>query len=176
MRFQMRLSLTAVLFALLSMACAPVSVTTHTEDEARFGTYRTFHALPSAIHIENETAETRELADQIQPVIEAELRSKGYQLGDSVNADLQAGFILESKQTHREVNAADQGTDYYVDTEFVVYTLAISLAETATSKPVWQGVGDVELSVGGALISQDRKKALIRTVRAILEKLPAPAQ
>lgn len=179
-------SMAALVFA--SLACAPVAVTVDAAADANFSRYQTYFNLPSTAALSEKRSEMRsgpssdepsgqsndalQIAQKIQSTIDGLLQEKGYRIASAAEADLAVGFTLDSEETRRRVNAADPDTDFYVDKNFMMNRLMISIAEIGSEEQIWQGTGEVEIRLSGALISDDREGALIRTAREILAKLP----
>jgi hypothetical protein len=158
--------------ASLSLACAPIQVTTDVNPEARFPLYQTYFAMPSETAISGDKEDSLTTAQLIQSTIDTELQRKGYRLVDTESTDLIVGFTLESEENTRRVNAADPDTDFYVRRTFVANTLVISVVDSRTGDQIWQGTGETEVRVGGALVMDDQDDVLVRTVKKILAELP----
>ncbi len=162
--------------ALASLACATVAVTIDAAPDANFSAYSTYFSLPSTATVSGESADALRISEQVQAAIDGALKEKGYRAGNAADADLAVGFMLDSEETRRRVNAADPDTDFYVDKRFIMNTLSISIADSASGKTIWQGTGEVEIRAGGALVNDDRESALIRATREVLAELPAVAR
>ncbi len=156
------LALSALLPALWGCASStPVDVSLDVDPDTDFSTFETFaQADPPWDH--------PVVGERVQEEIRRVFESKGYRLTSMDEADLVVVFRGTGKRATRQVRVADPAALYYYRLQrYVEGTLEVDVFDSGQEKPVWVGVGMVDI-----LSEASTQAVAAHAVREILAGFP----
>ena len=171
-----RLTVVAVAAAVASMVagCAPVTVTSFTEQDVQMSRYRTYDwgtvdpGVPGDPRLDNNPF----FHDYIHGAIDRYLRTRGYEQTVLV-PDLRVHYHASTTQ-RIYISGTEPTKETCRDCALQVYdegTLLIDLVDARTGALVWRG--SAQTGIAGAVDDQARMEAVIeRAVSRILDRLP----
>jgi hypothetical protein len=164
----------AAVVAAVTVACAPVTVTSFTAREVQVSRYRTYDwgtvdtAVPGDPRLDNNLF----FHDYLRGAIDRQLRSRGYEQ-TALTPDVRVRYHANAAQ-RIYISGSEPTRERCGDCAVQVYdegTVLIDLVDARTGALVWRGSAQTDLA--GSVDDQARmEKTLERVVERILAKLP----
>ena len=164
----------AAVVAAVTVACAPVTVTSFTERGIQALHYRTYDwgtvdtAVPGEPRLDNNSF----FHDYLSGAIDRQLRSRGYEQ-TALTPDLRVHYHASAAQ-RIYISGSEPTRERCVDCAVQVYdegTVLIDLVDGRTGALVWRG--SAQTDIAGAVADQARLERVIeRVVTHILNALP----
>ena len=164
----------AAVVAAVTVACAPVMVTSFTDPDVQVTRYRTYGwetvegGVPGDPRLDNNPI----FHDYVHGAIDRHLRSRGYELTALV-PDLRVHYHASATQ-RIYINGTEPTKETCRDCAVQVYdegTVLIDLVDSRTGALVWRG--SAQTDIAGSVDDQTQmEKTLERVVERILRELP----
>lgn len=164
----------AAVVAAVTVACAPVTVTSFTERGVQVSRYQTYDwgtvdtAVPGDPRLDNNSF----FHDYLRGAIDRQLRSHGYEQ-TALTPDLRVHYHASAAQ-RIYISGTEPTRERCTDCAVQVYdegTVLIDLVDARTGALVWRG--SAQTDIAGAVADQTRlERVLERVVTRILNTLP----
>ena len=158
--------LLALAVVLVAQGCLSVNVEVEAEPGADFTSFRKFAHAPRD-PAEPSPGQSRRVRSVVREQIEKELVAQGFELVPLERADKVVAFRARGVNRARWKHAGDPDANFYRVQNYVEGTLVIDIFDVGRSKPVWHGVGTVDI-----FSDRDTEEAARRAVKAILAEFP----
>ena len=164
----------AALVATVTVACAPVTVTSYAERGVQVARYRTYDwgtvdaAVPGDPRLDNNPV----FHDYLRGAIDRQLRARGYEQ-TALTPDLRVHYHASAAQ-RIYISGSEPARERCSDCAVQVYdegTVLIDLVDARTGALVWRG--SAQTDIAGAVADQTRlERTIERLVTRILNTLP----
>lgn len=145
--------------ALGVLGCVQVQVTTRAEPGTDFSRFATYAQAPPP--------EAPLVGEAVRAEIDKVMQTKGYREAPIADADMVVAFHSSGASRARRELSPDPDTNYYVVENYIEGTLTIDVFERGGRKPVWHGVGKMDVDD-----ERQAPRVAAEAVREILAEFP----